>query len=408
MKSDVFSVAVVGAGAAGLMAAITARKAGADVLLLDGRDQVGAKILMSGGTRCNVTNEVVKISDYETETPRAVEWILNQFPPEQTRSFFGDIHVFLQLEAGGKYFPKTQKARTVLEALLKEVRDKNVVCSFGRKVDRIQKEEDYFSLFAGEKKYLANRVILATGGLSFPSTGSDGSGYQLSNKWGHHLIDLSPSLTPLLTQDADWKKLSGISLPVTVTLKDQKKKVCFTGDFLFTHFGFSGPVALNISRYWIRRKDSSSEVKVNFLPHIPRDEFREFLMSDEAQRNNPELKHWLFNQLPQRLVLCLLKKAGIRENQAMNQLKKEKRELLLNLLYEAPLQVVGDRGYEKAEVTAGGVSFKEVNPRTLESNKQRGLYFVGEILDVDGRIGGFNFQWAWASGYVAGTEAAKI
>lgn len=406
-----YAVAIVGAGAAGLAAAIAASRAKApSVALFDGRDIIGAKILMSGGTRCNVTHVKVLPSDFFTQSPRTVRNILSGFLPERTLQFFKELGVQLVLEETGKYFPVTNSAKTVLDALVAETRRLGVSLVTGVKIERIERLDGLFQLTAKDKTYLAQTLILCTGGLSYPTTGSDGSGYHLAESFGHSRIETSPALTPLLTSDASWKTLSGLTLDCRLECwVGGKKQIDFTDSFLFTHQGFSGPAALNISRHWLRAQKSAGppEIRASFLPKEHENSLREKIMADTARIPTRSVKRWLAGLLPERLAEVLILKSGIPEGVTLSSLTRTQREGLIRAILQSPLEVCGTSGYAKAEVTAGGIDLAGVDAHTLESKKVPGLFFAGEILDVDGRIGGFNFQWAWASGHAAGTQAAK-
>lgn len=418
-----WDVAIVGAGAAGLMTAITAAKQSSRVLLLDGREKIGAKILMSGGTRCNVTNRQVTEKDFESENKRVLRDVLKTFSSEKAAAFFRDLGIDLVLEPGGKYFPSTHSARTVLDALLGECKKTGVHLVSGAKITKVVRQKDDF-LLSGEKEsfWRAKTVVLCTGGLSYPSSGSDGTGYEIAKSFGHSLVFTTPALTPLQTDDPDWKSLSGVTLPARLTLWDRsKKQAVFEDSFLFTHFGFSGPAALNISRHWVRSEavvadgnkkwpsatTTSWKLTANFLPSENEENFRKALTAACEKNPGRRLKSLLSEKVPERFVEIFLRKLGIAEAVVLNQLKRGERELLIHSLFHFPLSVTGVVGYGKAEATAGGVDLREVNPKTLESKLQPGLFFAGEILDVDGRIGGFNFQWAWSSGFVAGRAVAR-
>jgi len=397
-----WDVAIIGAGAAGLMGAIFCARAGLQVLLLDGKEKIGAKILMSGGTRCNVTNQKVTESDFESEELRTVRNILRSFPSDKAVSFFKTLGVELILEPGGKYFPSTHSARTVLKALSDEIYTLGVHLSTGKKITELSKGENDFILRGDGFEFRAKTVLLCSGGLSYPGSGSDGTGYGLALALGHSLISTSPALTPLTSADEDWKSISGVALPVSLSLWLENRKIkTFEGAFLFTHFGFSGPSALNISRYWIRSTKEQPKVTADFLPSIPAEKFKGMLEAEAKSHPSLLLKNYLKTLLPERFILILLRKAGVSEGLNMNQLSRVQRDRLFLNLFSYPLPVSGVLGYAKAEVTAGGIPLAEVDSRTLESKKIPGLFFAGEILDVDGRIGGFNFQWAWSSGVAA-------
>ncbi|MFA7000873.1 MAG: NAD(P)/FAD-dependent oxidoreductase [Candidatus Omnitrophota bacterium] len=392
-------IVIVGGGAAGLMAAAFLGEAGRNVLLLNATAKLGSKILISGGTRCNVTNLQVTEKDYHGGSARVIRNILRTFPEDRAVRFFEDCGVELVPEKDGKLFPKTQSARTVLDALLARVRcSGKVTIETGRKITGISSDEEGFSLHAESWTCRAKTVILCTGGLSYPETGCDGSGYRLAKSLGHTIVPTLPALTPLLTKDPDWTALMGLALPCRLSVKDAaKKEILAEGPVLFTHTGFSGPAVLDISCHWPAAHALGRPVSACFLPEISEEEFRGRLARATEDNSGKSIKNYLLAHFPERLALTLLKKTGVEAGTVLNQLKKTEREKVLETLYRYPLPVSATAGYSKAEVTAGGVSLEEVDPHTLESKKAPGLFFAGEMLDVDGRLGGFNFQWAWSS-----------
>lgn len=399
------------------MASIAAsrERPAARVLLLDTRRKIGAKILISGGTRCNVTNVSVKPSDYEGGPRHFVQHALEAFAPQKTRDFFAALGVELVLEPTGKYFPVTNSGRTVLDALVRETARLGVSLETGRRVTRVEKKGDGFRLTLegdeGTTHAEASRVVLCTGGLSYPETGSDGTGYAVARSLGHSLTPTWPALTPLVTRDADWTALSGVTLEARLSFHLGGKKAAErTGSFLFTHNGFSGPAALDVSRFVASaclpagRLQDSFEVRASFLPRETVSACRARL--DRASQK--KVKNFLADEgLPASLATVLLRKAGVDGEAPARSLKDRDRGRLVHALFEAPLGVTGVIGYKKAEVTAGGVDLREVRVSTMESRLVPGLYFAGEVLDVDGRIGGFNFQWAWSTGTVAGRSSAR-
>lgn len=405
----IYDVIVVGAGAAGLMTAIQAARLKLRVLLLDSREKIGAKILMSGGTRCNVTNFKVSERDFNGGNPRAIRNILSAFSSEKAVQFFEELGVTLIREEGGKYFPSTHSAKTVLDSLVNEVKKSGVLLETGKKVTRVVKEEDDFEVSGTGFRYRAKTVVLTTGGLSYPSSGSDGTGFEISKSLGHSLIPTSPALTPLLTDDLDLKKLTGLTLPVVLSLFiDGKKELEYTGSFLFTHFGFSGPAVLNMSRHWLRIESGKERsLYCNFLPHLTEQEFSDRLIRHIEKHPAQSVCNALLQWFPERFVEIYLKKTGISPETHLNQLKRTDRDKITRSFFHFELSVSGVYGYTKAEVTAGGVSLEEVDTKTMESKRAPGLFFAGEILDVDGRIGGFNFQWAWSSGTVVAKGIRK-
>jgi predicted Rossmann fold flavoprotein len=398
----VYDVIIVGAGAAGLMTAIQAAEGGLSVLLLEGQKKVGAKILMSGGTRCNVTNKSVSEKDFNSEQIIYVRNVLRSFTNTDTIGFFKDLGVEMVLEPTGKYFPSTHSGKTILEALLRKVNSaKNVTLLCEHKVKAAGRDEGVFILKGDHFHYHGRNIVLTTGGLSYPSTGSDGTGFRLAQSFGHSMIETSPALTPLTTNDEDSKYLSGITQEVRLTLMtDGQRHFSCRESFLFTHFGFSGPAALDISRHYLRAL-GPKQIIANFIPDHDENSLQKYLGTVQQDSPRKTLKNVLIELMPQRLADLILKKAGIEAALRMNQLDKAARQRLITQCVYYPLDVTGVLGYSKAEVTAGGIDWAEINPKTLESKLVPGLFFAGEILDVDGRIGGFNFQWSWASGFTA-------
>ncbi|HEX3109235.1 MAG TPA: aminoacetone oxidase family FAD-binding enzyme [Thermoanaerobaculia bacterium] len=377
--SENCDVAVVGAGAAGLMAAIFAARGGARVVALDGAKRLGAKIVISGGGRCNVTHDVVHASDFNGSR-NAIAKILRTFDVPATIAFFADLGVTLKREETGKLFPTTDKARTVLDALLRAA--DGVEIRTGYKVSKVDRG------FVINDDLHARKVVLATGGRSVAKTGSDGSGYSLAKALGHTVTPLFPGLVPLVLPDGHpLTTLSGLSVEAELAVRSPTGKVLHRerGSMLFTHFGLSGPVVLDVSRHWIANQPST--LTANLLPG------ESFDSLDAKLIDSPRS---IRQQLPARLWDLLGPKDATRE---------ERRRLTRDLL-ELPLPVVRDRGFDYAEVTAGGVPLSEIDTATMGSRICPGLYLCGEILDVDGRIGGYNFQWAWASGRLAGVHSA--
>ena len=421
MSDDLVDIAIVGAGAAGLMTAIAAARQNPSklkIFLLDSRQKIGAKILISGGTRCNVTNVRVTPRDYEGGTRHFVKHVLEAFTPEETIRFFEEIGVPLVLEPTGKYFPTTHSGKTVLEALLKEIERSEVTLKTGIRITEINKKGGFFYLKgcpAGREEecfqIMARRVVLATGGLSYPETGSDGKGLEIAKSLGHSVVQTTPALTPLTGEDADWKILSGVTLNVRLSFfKTGKKEAEREGSFLFTHFGFSGPSALDISRFvaGVNAKEPC-EIKASFLPSETEESLKKHFTRSSETHPVKLVKNFLTDEfmLPSRFVETFLKKTGFDAEMTLKRCPRVSRGRLIHALLNYPLEVTGIVGYKKAEVTAGGVDLKEIKASTMESKIVPGLYFTGEISDIDGRIGGFNFQWAWSTGMIAGRSAAK-
>jgi predicted Rossmann fold flavoprotein len=404
-------IAIVGAGAAGLATAIFARRRGVagPIVLFEGARKPGAKILVSGGARCNVTNAVVSERDFSGSPRHLVKRVLRAFGVEPTVAFFREIGVPLHEEEHGKLFPDANRARVVLEALLGEADRLEVRLLAGERVSDVADSADGFRVRSAKGEHAALRVVLATGGLSLPKSGSDGHGLDVARGLGHSVVPTTPSLVPLVLEGSFHAPLSGVSLPVELTLRaNGERPIRRTGSLLWTHFGVSGPVTLDISRDYLRARleARAPELHANLLPG--RDfgalEGEIVRLASEAPRTLAEraLGRWL----PQAVGEAIAAEAGC-GGVALGKLTREARKRLVRCTIERPLRVVESRGYAFAEATAGGVPLAEVDTTTMESRKRPGLFLVGEMLDVDGRIGGFNFQWAWSSAWVAAGGLAK-
>ncbi len=408
------SIAIVGAGAAGLMAAIHAARTDpqAQVVLLDGARRVGAKILVAGGGRCNVTHWRVRPEDYAGSTRPAIRKVLGRYPVEAVAGFFEELGVQLKREETGKLFPVSDRAQSVLQALLDAGRDAGVDLRFPRRVHRIDHTPDGRFRIAGDRvALLADRVILSTGGKALPKTGSDGGGYQLARHLGHTITDqVHPALVPLRLREGDpLCAIKGIATPARLRVTNERGRTVaeYTAPLLCTHFGVSGPVVLDASRHLLALEEAGHPgmAWVNWLPEVDRSSFESDML---GAAGDATIGSTLRGLLPERLVGTLSRLAGLEPSDHVRSLRKDARRRLLESIFAHPLEVVGDRGYTFAEATAGGVPLSEVKLDSMESRRVPGLHLAGEILDVDGRVGGFNFQWAWASGYVAGTAAATL
>jgi hypothetical protein len=407
-------VAVIGAGAAGLAASIFAAEAAAkgdrpqSIVLLDGAKTIGAKILVSGGGRCNVTHDVVTPIDFFGNR-RIIKNVLAALPVEDTIQWFASLGVELKREETGKLFPVTDKARTILTSLVNRCYALGVIIHSDYRVtgvDRLPGPQAGFIVHHTHGTLHSRKVILATGGRSIPKSGSDGFGYGLARRLGHRVTATAPALVPLILEDTMFQKhLSGLSQEVELATVVKCCKVdCRTGSMLWTHFGISGPVVMDASRFWTLGHEQGETVEVygNFLPGQTQEEAKSWLMKQAM--DNPRrslLKTWA-HQIPERFAEALCSHVRCDPKMAVAQLPRKDRDCLLIALTKFRFPIVQDRGWNYAEVTAGGVPLEEINFRTMESKLVPGLYLIGEILDCDGRIGGYNFQWAWATGYLAG------
>jgi hypothetical protein len=407
------NVIVIGAGAAGLATAIFAagEAPGLEVRCLDGARTVGAKILVSGGSRCNVTNRVVTEHDFWGGSSRVVRRVLRAFPADRVAVFFEALGVGLHEEEDGKLFPDTNQSRTVLDALLAEAHRVGVVIESGQRVVNVRHDGHRFLVETSTGlRDEVRAVVLATGGRSLPKSGSDGFGYRLAQQLGHSCVATTPALAPLVLDGTRHRPLAGVSHPAALSLRvGGRVTVRLEGALLWTHFGLSGPVALNLSRHWHRARLSTTSVDVllNVLPGETFESLERWWLDQERARPRARVSTVLGTRLPGSLAETWLADCGTAPDTTMAHLPRDDRRRLLRLLTETPLSIRDSRGYTYAEVTAGGVPLEEVDVATMQSRVCPGLYLVGEILDVDGRLGGFNFQWAWSSGWVAGRAIAR-
>lgn len=407
-------MAVIGGGAAGLVAAAFAAGGGADVLLIERTADGGRKILISGGGRCNVLPSVPAPERFVTDSPaHLLRGMLRAWPLHEQRAFFEhDLGIPLALEAeSGKLFPRSNRAKDIRDGLVAFAGGRGVRMQFGTSVSAILPGQAGFTLDTSKGPIHASRVVLATGGLSVPMTGSDGTGLRIATILGHRMIDTYPALTPLLGTGHD--SLSGVSLNVRLRSKNGKRVTETSGGFLFTHRGYSGPSVLDISHVVTR---PGSNVASGFSQSNVASAFRRTI---KAQWSDLAAAAWeqefdvpsalvstvMAKHVPARLAEQLMLEAGVPTDRRTSALRRTERLALIERLTSYELPITGDEGYKKAEVTGGGVALDEVEPRTLESRRCPGLYFCGEILDAFGPIGGHNFAWAWATGRAAGLAA---
>ncbi len=413
LSSTHADIVIVGAGAAGLMTAIAAGRAvrergsAARILLLDGAKKVGVKILVAGGGRCNVTHHAVDEKQYAGTSRNTIRKVLRRWGVADTVSFVEELGVTLKREPTGKLFPTTDKAQTVLGALLAEVDRLGVELVHQWRFGRVVQDAECFVLHReGADEFLrADRLVLCVGGKALPRSGSDGGGYTLARTLGHSITNhVFPALVPMTTgPESAWlTELSGVSCRAGVEVRSGsgKRLARFENDLLCTHFGLSGPAPMDASRYLTaaRLEEPNASLHVSWLIG---EDFERVDESLQALGQRTPLAY-LREVLPARLARALCEHAGIDPSAPGAHLNREARRRLAHLLAGTPVDIAGDRGFTYAEVTAGGVPLGEIDPSTMASRACENLWLAGEILDVDGRIGGFNFQWAWASGWIAG------
>lgn len=413
-------IAIIGAGAAGLATGIfvgdrsrsvPGLPRAPQVILLESAKRPGAKILVSGGSRCNVTNATVTERDFWTAGPTAaVRRILRAFPVPDTIAWFAQMGVALREEDEGKLFPVSNHSRDVLQALLTALgRSGGTLCTDAR-VQHLVRADGGFVVTTTRGRVNARSVVLATGGRALPKSGSDGAGYEMAAGLGHHIVPTTPALAPLVVStQADGtephKRLAGVTHRVELTVwVDGAVHIRLTGSMLWTHFGVSGPVALNASRHIERARLQGRAVRVTvgLVPGWSFERYDAFLTRTGVERPRLTLAASLSPLIPASVAEVLITSLALSRTQLLSQLPRHDRRRVAHALEAWDLPVSGSRGYTYAEATAGGVDLSEIDPSTMQSRICPGLYLVGEVLDVDGRLGGFNFQWAWASARVAG------
>ena len=403
-------VVVIGAGAAGTLAAIFAASAGAETLLVERTSDGGRKILISGGGRCNILPARLDESRFVTDSPpHLLRKIVRSWPLREQMAFFeGEVGLPLVEEAeSAKLFPASQRARDVRDRLLALARRRGVTLLTNTVVTGFTPSGTTWRIDRqGAAALPADAVVVATGGLSFPGSGSDGGGLRIAEALGHTVRPTYPALTPLTAQPAPFAKLAGLSLPVTLTARAGRMTATATGGFLFTHDGYSGPAVLDVSHVAVRsRTGSGTPARIAVRWTTLGDDDWELRLRPRASRT---VSRALSAELPNRLAETLPGIADIEPGRPLSHLSRDDRLHLIETLVRGVLPWTGDEGYEKAEVTGGGVSLSEIDPKTMESRKHRGLFLCGELLDAFGPIGGYNFLWAWVTGRAAGRGAAQF
>lgn len=410
-KDHIDKIVVVGGGAAGMMAAVTAARAGGKVVLIEPNEKLGRKLYITGKGRCNVTNACSR-EELMNSIPRNSKFLfsaLSRFSAQDTMAFFESLGVPLKVERGNRVFPCSDKAADVIDALFFELRRRGVeICN-----DRVTGicVQDGSAVGAETEKsgvIPAKAVILATGGASYPRTGSTGDGYRLAGEVGHTVTDIRGSLVPLVSEDGDCPSLQGLSLRnVTLKVTNRKKKTVYReqGELLFTHFGLSGPLVLSASAHMNFEKDSYV-AHIDLKPALDEQKLDQRLLRDFEERANQDFGNALGGLVPRSMIPVMIRRTGIPSDTKVHDIRKEQRRKLLETLKDFTVAITGPRPVEEAIVTAGGVKVGEIDPKTMASKLVSGLYFAGEIMDVDAYTGGFNLQIAWSTGYVAGLSAA--
>lgn len=403
-----FDCVIVGAGAAGLMAAIETAKRGRRVLLLEKNSKPGVKILMSGGTRCNLTQntDTAGILSAFGKEGRFLHSALAAFSNTDLIDYFNQRRVPTKIEPTGKVFPRSDRAKDVLDALVSDAVENNVALNLNEPVHTIESADNSFQVHTQDAIYRVERVLITTGGLSYPGCGTTGDGYQWCKQLGHSIVKTVPALVPLKTPDQSWTRdLQGLTLEnVELSIINSLRQTLATtrGSTLFTHLGVSGPSAMNISRTISYSDDSDLFLLINFLPNLNVEQKFSYLKNLLQEQAKKQIGTALKGLLPIRVINVLLEQSKINPTSRCAEVSKANIRRLTEALHGLATKVTGTLGFTKAEVTAGGVNLLEIDSKTMESKCQSGLFLAGEILNLDGPIGGYNFTAAFATGFLAG------
>ena len=410
-------VLVIGGGPAGMISAIAAAKEGNQVIIIEKNSELGKKILITGKGRCNITSSI-DISEFINYIPGNGRFLYSAFQNFTNKDIIDLLEqngVKVKEERGNRIFPTTDRAIDVRNSIEKEVRKKNIEVRLNSKVKEILVKDNvsYGVILESGEEIKADKIILATGGKSYPGTGSTGDGYKMAEKLGHTITKIQGSLVPLTSNEETCKNLQGLSLKnVEIQIMDtesNKKIYDDFGEMLFTHFGVSGPTILSGSAHLLRYKNidelfEKNKIKlcIDLKPALTVEKLDERILRDFEEFKNKEFKNSLDKLLPQKLIPVVIEKTKINPYKRVNEITREERIRLVNLLKKFEITISGFRPVEEAIVTAGGISIKEINPKTMESKIVKGLFFAGEIIDVDAYTGGFNLQIAYSTGYTAG------
>jgi len=402
-------VLVVGGGAAGMMAAISAKINGAEVVVLERNNRVGKKILATGNGRCNYTNINLSIDNYHGKNPKFAYSCLSKFGVAETLDFFERLGITPAIEEKGKVFPLSFQSSSVLDVLRFELEDLGVELLTDVFVIGINKGEKFELILEDGRKVYGDKVILATGGCAAPNTGSDGNGYTLAKSMGHSIVEVFPGLVQLKLEGDIFKQVDGVKFVGTAGLYVGNELIKEDrGDILFTNYGISGPPILQLSRTALEylNNNKAIELKVSIIDRKTEKELFDYLIYRFGFMAKKTIEKGLIGLINKRLIPPILKEVNIDKNKQIAYLSNEEVRRLANILTDWRFNISGSKSFKDAQVTAGGINTDEIDSSTMESKLIEGLYFAGEIVDIDGDCGGFNLQWAWSSGYIAGENAS--
>jgi predicted Rossmann fold flavoprotein len=402
-------IIVIGGGASGLVAAITAARLGKSVMILEHKEKIGKKILATGNGKCNYTNSNQDPSFYRGDNPDFPKNIFNQFGWKDTLLFFEQLGIRPK-EKNGYFYPNSEQASAIVEVLRLELIHLKVKVKLLEHVRTLEKRGEEFCVTTATYSYYSKKVILATGGCSSPDLGSDGSGYSLAKELGHHIVEPVPALTALRSKHPSFKYFTGVRVEVMISLYNQKKLLASQqGELQMTNYGISGIPVFQISRFAAKSLQAGDFVfaMIDFMPEITMDDLFDLLHKRFLICDYKTIEEHFIGLLNRKLASELIKNAGFITNRVSTSISKEKLMKLVHIIKNFKVDIYGTNSFENAQVTAGGIMTCEIRPDTLESKLVSGLFFTGELIDIDGTCGGYNLQWAWSTGYVAGTHVTN-
>lgn len=402
-------IIVVGGGASGMVAAIAAQKNGSDVTLLERNDRVGKKLLTTGNGRCNYTNINININNYHGQNKSFAEYALSSFNVNKTIEFFEDMGITPAEEENGKLYPLSFQSSSMLDILRYEMDNMGIEVITEAFVSNIKKKSDFIITLKDGRSFKAKKVIVAVGGMAMPVSGSDGNGYSLAKEFGHSIVPTFPGLVQLKLEGDIFKQINGVKFVGTAGIYNKDSLVIEDkGDILFTDYGISGPPILQISRKAIQLMNDGLDIdlRISIIHTKSAEELSEYLKTRFMKMPYKTLEEALIGLINKKLILPIIKKLQLDKAQKVAELDESSILKLADILTSWQFKVIGNKGWGQSQVTAGGINTEEIDKRTMESKLVKGLYFTGEILDIDGDCGGFNLQWAWSSGYLAGLNAS--
>lgn len=403
-------VIIVGGGASGMLCAILQKRLGFDVTLIEKNEKLGKKLYITGKGRCNLCNdcEVEEFFNNVVSNPKFLSSAIYSFSPNDTMRFFEELGLPLKVERGNRVFPVSDKSSDVIKVLQSELLRLGVDIKLNEKVVKINALENRIkSVLTDKNEYFADKVVIATGGITYPSTGSTGDGFEFAKSLGHTVTELYPSLCGINLKGESYKELQGLTLKNVRLTATDKNKVFYTeqGEMLFTHYGISGPLVLTCSALIARRKSTSIKFTVDLKPALDKQTLDKRVLRDFLENKNKELKNSLDALLPKAIIPLVIKNSNIYENKKVSIITSIERERLVDTIKNLEFEFHSLRGVNEAVITSGGVSVKEINPKTMESKIINGLYFIGEVLDVDAFTGGFNLQIAFSTANSCGIQS---